>query len=163
MSQSVLQLERYFISKVQIEAVQKTSFPTEIGSSTKLEVARNNQEPNRYVVSLTVAVTGSDQKPPPYVGEVQVIGFFQVHPELPADKQAQIASVNGASILYGVAREMIANVTARGPWPAVILPCVNFNQPDAPGAIPPPGQDATTAAEAKTAQPPKPPTGEPQH
>src|ERR1039458_2055179 len=72
MSQSVLQLERYFISKVQIEAVQKTSFPAEIGSSTKLEVARNNQEPNKYVVSLTVAIAGSDQKPPPYVGEVQV-------------------------------------------------------------------------------------------
>jgi preprotein translocase subunit SecB len=130
MSQSVLQLERYFISKVQIEAVQKTSFPAEIGSSTKLEVARNNQEPNKYVVSLTVAIAGSDQKPPPYVGEVQVIGFFQVHPELPPEKQSQIASVTGASILYGVAREMIANVTARGPWPGVTLPCVSFNEPE---------------------------------
>src|SRR5260370_6646928 len=130
MSQSVLQLERYFISKVQIEAVQKSSFPTEIGASTKLEVARNNQEPHRYVVSLTVTLAACDQKPPPYVGEVQVIGFFQVDPELSADKQAQIASVNAASILYGVAREMIANVTARGPWPAVTPPCVTFNSSD---------------------------------
>jgi preprotein translocase subunit SecB len=126
MSPSALQLERCFFGKVQIETMHDPSFPAEIESSTKLEVARNNQEPNRYLLALTVTLTSSGQKRAPYTGVVQVIGFFNISADLPAEKQAEIASVNGGSILFGVVREMVANVTARGPWPAVTLQCLDF-------------------------------------
>ncbi len=130
MSQSALQLERYFFSKVNIEASKHIEPPAQIGTTTRLEVARNNKDKNRFLLSLTVALTAQKDTPAPYCGEVQVIGFFLVHPDVPKDKKEKIICINGATILYGVAREMITNVTARGPWPAVTLPCLNFNDPD---------------------------------
>ena len=130
MSQSALQLERYFFSKVSIEASKQITPPSQMGAETGLEAARNSKDQNRYLLSLTVTLTSPQNAPAPYCGEVQVLGLFLVNPDVPQDKQEKLVSVTGASILYGVAREMITNVTARGPWPAVMLPCVNFNEPD---------------------------------
>lgn len=131
MSQSALQLERYFFSKVSIEASKQIKGLSQMGAETRLEAARNGKDKNRYLLSLTVTLTSPQNAPAPYCGEVQVLGFFLVHPDVPQEQQEKLVSVTGASILYGVAREMITNVTARGPWPAVMLPCVNLNEPDA--------------------------------
>jgi len=131
MSPSSLQLERYFFSKVSIEASKQFKGLSRMGIETRREVARNSKEQNHYLLSLAVILTSPPNAPAPYCGEVQVLGFFHVQPEVSPDKQEELVSVTGASILYGVAREMITNVTARGPWPAVMLPCVNFNEPDA--------------------------------
>lgn len=129
MSQSALQLERYFFSKVSIEASKQIKAQPKMDAATRLEAARNNKDRNRFLLSLTVTLTAPQDTPAPYCGEVQVIGFFRIHPDLPPDQQDKLIAVTGASILYGVAREMIVNVTSRGPWPAVTLPCVNFNDP----------------------------------
>lgn len=134
MSQSALQLDRYFFSKVSIEASKHLKSPAKMGAATRLEAARNNKDKNRFLLSLTVTLTAPKDTSAPYCGEVQVIGFFHIHPDLPPDQQDKLISVTGASILYGVAREMIVNVTSRGPWPAVTLPCVNFNDS---GSAPP--------------------------
>lgn len=131
MSKSALQLERYFFIKVNIEAQQEG--PENSGGviSTKLEVSKNNEDPSRYMVGLTVILTVNEGKTAPYVGEVTVVGMFHIASppdKLDAQKHDELVAVNGASILYGVAREMITNITARGPWPAVTLPCMNFNK-----------------------------------
>jgi len=36
---------------------------------------------------------------------------------------------NGPALLYGAAREMLCNLTARGPWPVVCLHSVTFVEP----------------------------------
>lgn len=144
MSQSALQLERYFFSKISIEASKQIQNLSQIGAETRVETARNHSDQNRYLLSLTVTLTPPQNAPASYRGEVQVLGFFLVQPDVPRDKQEKLVSVTGASILYGAAREMIANVTARGPWPAVTLPWLNFSRPgtspteEVPGSEPAP-------------------------
>jgi len=44
-----------------------------------------------------------------------------------------VVRTNGPSMLYGVAREMARDLTARGPFPPQVLPSVSFI-PDAPAA-----------------------------
>ncbi len=130
MNQSGLQLERYFFVKVDIQANQQG--PANSGGvvTTHLEVSKDNNDPSRYMVALTVKLAVVEGKTAPYFGEVTVLGVFHVvagaH-KTGHHKPDDLVTVNGASILYGVAREMVANVSARGPWPAVTLPCMNFN------------------------------------
>ena len=125
MSQSALQLERYFFIKVQIEAMQKCAPGAQSTVQTKLEVGKNAEE-NRYMVALTINLAASEGQLPPYTGEIVVVGFFIVLDGFPKDDKDRLVGVNGASILYGAARELIINTTARGPWPPVVLPCMNF-------------------------------------
>jgi len=51
---------------------------------------------------------------------------LRVHPGYPAEKRAQLVQVTGASLAYGMAREVIANLTARGPHGTFLLPSISF-------------------------------------
>lgn len=129
---SDLKLERCFFSKIHIEAT-----PAEISHSkngifeTNTEIVPVKEKEHSRQVTLTVrlaSVAGSE--PSPYVGELKVVGIFQVAPEYPAEKQETLVAVNAPAVLYGMAREMISNITARGPYPIVCLPTVTFIDQD---------------------------------
>jgi preprotein translocase subunit SecB len=141
MSLSSLQLERYFFVKVNVQAHERGPGDSSGKFSTKLEVSRNNNDSTRYLVGLTVTLAAEEGKLASYYGEVVVMGLFHVSmsPGMSdLQKVEELVSVNGASILYGVIREMVANVTSRGPWPPVLLPCVNFlgtNQSQKTGGV----------------------------
>lgn len=71
----------------------------------------------------------SDVKPT-YLGHVQCVGTFRVIAKVPedkADKLEKLVIVNGTGMLYSIIREMISNITARGPWPMVQLPAQFFS------------------------------------
>ncbi len=61
-----------------------------------------------------------------YSGEIHVIGYFKVHEKYPEAKTKKLIEVTAASILYGACREMLANLTARGPHGMVSLPSLSF-------------------------------------
>ena len=56
-------------------------------------------------------------------------GPFIVADQYPAEKVSDLIKITGASILYGACREMLANLTARGPHGMVSLPSVSFMSP----------------------------------
>jgi len=62
----------------------------------------------------------------PYAYSMQIIGFFEVHPKWPKAKVEELVKINGPSVLYGAAREILAYTTGRGPWGSILLPSVNF-------------------------------------
>jgi len=63
-----------------------------------------------------------------YEYELVVFGFFEWTAEKPKDEDYSLKSlaVTGASILYSSAREMLAYLSARGPWKPCMLPAVSF-------------------------------------
>lgn len=160
-----LQLEGYFLTDLncqanpQFKADKETKF-----NERDLEVASAVQpikdRPNRWQVSLNIKLQPAPDANSPYSFCLSLVGvIYWVGPELPEDKVGTLLRTNGPSMLYGVAREMARDMTARGPFPPLVLPSVSFI-PDAPTPAAPKAPEPTE--EAKTAVEPSGPMGEKQ-
>ncbi len=92
---------------------------------------------NKYQVTLEV----SRIEPPegtgtlPYEIAFQVVGQFSVLDASHKDKE-KLLRVNGTSVLYSAAREMILIMTGRGPWGPYQLPTINFQEMAHQSAMP---------------------------
>src|SRR5439155_22261424 len=70
----------------------------------------------------------------PYFFSLELVGFFEVAEAVPDDRIDRLVKTNGPSMLYGIAREVVRDITSRGPYLGVLLPSVSFYEPPtAPG------------------------------
>ena len=128
MKLSPLKLVRCYFSKIQVEASPGGTPPGPAGVfTTKTDIVPCGDQPPTWQVTLTLRLgPKANSGPPPYTGVVQVVGIFQVDSGYAADNRAALVAANAPAVLFGMAREMLTNVTARGPYPAVCLPTVTF-------------------------------------
>lgn len=131
MQNSPLQLERQFISAIHLDAnlaAEGTPVVTwQINCS--VAVSGHNTDPLRWKVDLAVEFHTPDKSKSPYTGSIKLTGLFAVTDDYPKERVRYLVETNGPSILYGSAREMFANLTARGPLPMVMLPTQSFYNP----------------------------------
>jgi len=136
MTQSPLLLERYFFTKVSIDAQANGDITAVNGLETKVDVKKSRPpiDPEKlagyqdhYLVTLTLGLAPLDEKIPTYIGQFVVVGYFRVAPSYTREEHDRLVAINGASILFGVIREMVANITARGPFPMLTLISLNFS------------------------------------
>lgn len=81
-----------------------------------------------WSVQLAVHLESAKGTNVPYDISVQLVGLFQCS-SAPADMPPKsFVEINGSSILYGQAREVIRNVTCIGPWGALMLPTLSFTK-----------------------------------
>lgn len=108
-------------------------------------------KPNEWHVELFIQHMSGDGKHPfCYDVELHLVGIVEVHGRMDQEKREVIAAVNGLSLLYGAAREMVLNITARAPHGPFCLPSLNFAEvlkQAKPGPMP-------VAAPTVTAAPP---------
>jgi preprotein translocase subunit SecB len=71
---------------------------------------------------------GSEEatKPFAYEAELKLQGLVQVNDGFLEERKELLALVNGFSILYSAAREMLLNITARSGKGALTLPTISF-------------------------------------
>lgn len=131
MQPSALKVGVYFITSSQVMANPR--YNQEKETELKFESLKSNvisrpieEENNQWEIHLTVGHQPGDDENAPYEFELQVVGLFSVKENLPADKREGFAKINGASILYSVAREHLRVVTSVGPFPPIYLPTVSF-------------------------------------
>jgi preprotein translocase subunit SecB len=152
-----LQLEGYFLTDLncqansQFKADKETKFQEE-DLEVGVAVQPIKVRPNRWQVSLNIKLQPAPDANSPYTFCLNLVGVIcWVGPELPEERVGALLRTNGPSMLYGVAREMARDLTARGPFPPLVLPSVSFI-PDAPPAAAPKAPEATekppVAAEA---------------
>ncbi len=90
------------------------------------EVERSADHANRWAVVLDITLQAIEgEAPPPYTGQIKLVGFYQVHEDYQGDA-GRLIRITGASMLYGAAREMVAYITARSPNGMLTLPSVSF-------------------------------------
>jgi preprotein translocase subunit SecB len=98
------------------------------GVNVGFGAAQNEKNKQRYRLELRVT-NGEEEKnnPLPYHFDVTLVGFFRLMgmKTTPHIEPAMIR--NAAMILYSSARELLASVTGRGPFPAIVLPTVFFD------------------------------------
>jgi len=134
MNPSPLQLERYFFSKVEITTHPDGEIGTPNLIGCQIEIVRAPDNLRRFQVSLLVKLTSPPEKKATYTGEVQAIGLFHVLPVWPDDKIDTLVESNGLAVLFGAIRELVYNITSRGPWPAVMLNTFTFIPDKSPTA-----------------------------
>lgn len=126
MKPSPLQLERYFFSKIELNAHTDADPKAEHTLQCGVEIGEAVDNPQRFQVTLQLKLLGPEKAQTRYTGEFHAVGFFRVVEAWPKDRKMQLVETNGPAMLYGALREMIYTLTSRGPWPAVTLKSVTF-------------------------------------
>lgn len=135
MNQSPLQLEYSIVNSFHIDSNEAYVTPTSAPFfadydaaeySSKIDVAAHAEDSTKFLVKLRVWLNPTESIKPPYTFDITVTGFFKISAEIAEEKRRNIVSINGPAVLYGTIREMVAQMTSRGPLPQMILPTVNF-------------------------------------
>lgn len=135
MKPSPLQLERYFFSKIQLDAHITAEAKAKNTLDCGVEIGEAVDNPRRFQVSLELKLLPTGKETTPYTGEFHAVGFFRVADDWPEERIMQLVEANGPALLYGALREMVISLTSRGPWPALTLESVTFAKI---GPVPPP-------------------------
>lgn len=134
MKPAPIQLTDYFLTDLHLSANPKFDPKQESPmqfSDYKVEVEANlsGEEKHTWHLSLKLQFQPPADANVPYRFSADIVGFFFVHPDVPADRIETLVKTNGSSMLFGALREIIRDATARGPFPALILPATSFYEP----------------------------------
>lgn len=106
-------------------------FPNKLAISADTGLALLNEEASYsdFGVKLTLRVGPKEDMQAPYQVRVSVRGVVRMHLTLAkeqAEERRVRALVNGVSLLYGVVREMVSNITSRSAHGQLLLPSLSF-------------------------------------
>lgn len=126
-------------------------FPGKLAMSadTGLVLLSEEKSYSDFGVKLTLRVGPKEDKQAPYQIQITVRGVVRMHLTQAtgqAEERRVRALVNGMSLLYGVIREMVSNITNRSVHGQLLLPSLNF----ADIASQKPDEIASVQAPAKT-------------
>lgn len=124
-----LQLERYFfpVQKVEANPTHDPNLPIDSKSKLDVNVGEVEEQAGAYAVELTLS-SSADSVNESYTYTIMAFALLRATDNtIPASELSAAAASFGASILVGVARERLAELTSRGPWPTVILNAVPLN------------------------------------
>ncbi|HZY71851.1 MAG TPA: protein-export chaperone SecB [Edaphobacter sp.] len=128
---SVIELRSYFVTELHFAA--NSAFdpakPTSLMSSD-LQVESVLEPPvkdrKQWGISLTVRQAVLQDKNVPYEFTIKIWGLFAPTIAIPEERRPQVLLGAGSSVLYGAAREIVRDLTARGPYSPLLLPPVSF-------------------------------------
>ncbi len=80
-------------------------------------------------VTLRIHQNVGPEKNAPYNFAIALMGVFDVLPEFPAERVKQLVEVNGSSVLYSAARQILRNAMSSGPFNPLLLPTASFVEP----------------------------------
>src|SRR6266545_2659775 len=128
---SQLDLQDYFVTSLSLTA--NRSYDREKGgkpSVTDLQVEPilgPDQKDNRHwQLTLKVSYRPGPDVNTPYHFSVEIVGLFQVSPQVAEEKIKWWIETNATAVLYSALREVVRAVTSRGPYPALLLPTGTF-------------------------------------
>jgi preprotein translocase subunit SecB len=110
-----------------------------------------NSPTTNLLITLGITLPDDGANPPPYVCEIECVGYFAISKQAFPDDTARIdvAVVNGASMLYGAVRELVAHITSRSWYGELLLPSANFRN-RAPSLEKTSGENKTAPSEETT-------------
>lgn len=131
---SNLQLETYFLKEISyavknnLETIPEAAAEIEpVGLEITDLTTPLEENENGWRCELVIKSTDDENEENPFYNfRIVMVGFFKVNPELPIEYARTLAESNCPAVLYSTSREIIATVTRRSPYPAVLLPLVTF-------------------------------------
>jgi preprotein translocase subunit SecB len=132
MKLSPIQLLDYHVTSLSVEAC--ASFkrdkpmdldPADLSVSAETKLLDDGDEP-RWAVSLALRHEPIEAKNIPYRLSIDMVGLVTAVTKKADDAISHAVEVNGPSMLFGAAREILRDATARGPHGPVIIPSASF-------------------------------------
>ncbi len=123
-----LQLESFFVEALSYRARETFDLkqkPLERVDVTTTSLQRNDA-PTRFMVRMQVKIGQQGSSNARCDLDLRLAGFFALPEGLDKTMQLAMHSQNAPSILYGVARQVVAETTGNGPWGKVFLPTMSF-------------------------------------
>jgi preprotein translocase subunit SecB len=125
-----LLLSNYFVEKLNYEALPGFD-PAAPGAEEMVvdpDVYPVPDKPGMFMVRLHVALAGPPKSNSRCRLDFSLVGFFQVDDKTPEKLRNEMVFGNAPLILFGIARQVVAETTANGPYGKVILGTVNFTE-----------------------------------
>ena len=126
MNPAPLQLERHFFTKVVLDSHPNGQIGVQNFLRCEMEIGQAEDNARRFQVVLRLNILSDPDKQTCYTGEIHAVGLFLVDQSWTENEIPKLVESNGTALLYGAIRELILNLTSRGPWPPVQLMAVTF-------------------------------------
>lgn len=88
------------------------------------DVARHATEKKRFRLAFRVGVKSKSPAPVDYSLDCEIVGFFSFPEDTAEETMQRLIRLNGCTILYGILRGQLANITGSFPRQKLILPTV---------------------------------------
>lgn len=88
------------------------------------DVSRHTTEKNRFRLAFRVGVKSKTPAPVDYSLDCEIVGFFRFPEDTTEESMQRLIRFNGCTILYGILRGQLANITGSFPRQKLILPTV---------------------------------------
>jgi preprotein translocase subunit SecB len=126
---SPLILDRHFFTKVEIDSHVDGNASAINLLNCQLELGRADDNQRLFQLTLKLKIDSPPDKKAFYTGEIHAVGIFRVIDSYPQEKAAEIVESYGASVLFAAMRELVLNITSRGPWTPLVLSTFSFVKP----------------------------------
>lgn len=132
MKELPIQLERYFFPHQEVIANHEF-IQDKDGTHTHTDINSNlspvPEQKGKYGIDVQLVLNQEKSNNPPYFFKIIVFGVFTLNEtEIDPENFERLIRETGSSILIGAARERLAEITSRGPWPAQQLGIVPLTQ-----------------------------------
>ena len=131
---SPLQLNNYFVKELSYRSNPAYKAEPTVRNEGKIhctvELGTGLNAPDHFMVALVLTVEPSAVAPAldPYHIHIRIEGYFNFNPgaDIPQPEKERMVSLNGSSILMGLARGLVAQATGVSEFGKYLLPAVNF-------------------------------------
>ena len=129
-----VQLTNYFVSELQFTA--NRSFDASLISAVTVDdlqvqttATPRDDRREEWQITLRIALDAPPDSNAPYTFLLEMIGFIHVDESVSRERKERFAKINGTSLVFSAAREIVKAATSRGPYPPLLLPTVTFWEP----------------------------------
>ena len=106
-----------------MDGVEGERFP-----AGRIEHLRHAAERNRFRLAFRVAVKSKTPTPVDYSLDCEIVGLFRFPEDSTEETMQGLIRLNGCTILYGILRGQLANITGAFPRQKLILPTVMMEE-----------------------------------
>lgn len=129
-----ISLDHYFVTELSVVARKSYDQEKKIEArpeefEAKCDILKISTEDDKdlWQLTLEVAQQPSPESNFPYEFKVFIVGFVEcLLKQEDEEERKRVVKINGASMLYGIVREIVRANTSRGPFEPIMIPTVSF-------------------------------------
>jgi preprotein translocase subunit SecB len=148
-----ISLTTYFVRELQFKLNDsferlRPYIPTLEDLEVTTDAVTKTEDRRSWELCLRLALNPAPERNSPYSFLIEIAGIVQVEASVKDENIERFVRINGTSLLFSAAREIVRAVTSRGPHGSILVPTVTFWEPKPQPAQEPIAEESVTSAAA---------------